>query len=214
MFYSPDAIRAFGETFTSSADLGRSAGKRPLAGLPVARDLMTLGIRPVLGPGLDDAGTYLFRLSDLTADVLARVGTLRNKPPLQAQRVLARSRVDLALQAVAATWGGKTLRRRNTLSFPDRGRVVHAVAGTRVSLVGRFTFHLDPETHAKLASEDDAWVAFVPSEGPGFLLMPLEDIEWPLHVGPAGGKTKWLSMRLHPSVEDRWAKYVVPLGRD
>ncbi len=211
VFYSPDAIRAFGETFTSSADLGRSAGKRPLAGLPIARDLMTLGIRPVSGPGVDDAGTYLFRQSDLTADVLARVGTLRNKPDLQAQRDLARSRVDLALQAVAAKWGGQTSRRRNTLAFADRGRVVHAVAGTRVSLVGRFIFHLDPATYAKLALEDDSWVAFVPSEGPGFLLVPLGDIEWPRHVGPAGGKTKWLGMRLHPSVEDRWAKYLVPL---
>lgn len=214
VFYSPEAIRAFGVTFISSADLGRSEGKRPLAGLPVARDLITLGIRPVSGPSVDAAGTCLFRRSDLTADVLARVGTLRNKPGLQAQRELARSRVDLALQAVATMWGGGTSRRRNTLAFPGRRRVVHAVAGTRVSLVGRFTFHLEPTTYAKLASKDDAWVAFVPSEGPGFLLMPLEDIEWPRHVGPAVCKTKWLSMRLHPSVEERWAKYVVPLRID
>ena len=212
VFYSPDAIRAFGMMFISSADLGRSEGKRPLAGLPVARDLITLGIRPVSGPGVDAAGTYLFRQSALTADVLARVGTLRNKPGLQAQRELARSRVDLALQAVAAKWGGQTSRRRNTLAFADRGRVVHAVAGTRVSLVGRFTFHLDPATYAKLAGQDEAWVAFVPSEGSGFVLVPFGHIDWPKHVGSGDSKTKWLGMRLHPAVEDRWAKYLVPLS--
>ena len=212
VFYSPNAIQAFGVTFMSSAELGRSEGKRPLAGLPVGRDLVTLGVRPVSGPGVDDAGTYLFRRSDLTADVLARVGTLRNKPDLPVQRELARSRVDLALQTVAKMWGGEISRRRNTLAFPARGRVVHAVAGTRVSLVGRFTFHLDPATYAKLASEVDAWLAFVPAEVPGFLLVPLGDINWPRHVGPAASKTKWLGMQLHPSVEDRWAKYVVPLG--
>jgi transposase-like protein len=214
VFYSPDAIRAFVATFTSSADLGRSEGKRPMAGLPIARDLITLGVRPVSGPGVDAAGTYLFRRPDLTADVLARVGAVRKKPDLQTQRELARSRVDLALQAVATMYGGKTSRRRNTLAVPKWGRVVHAVAGTRVSLVGRFTFHLEAETYAKLALEDDAWLALVPSEGPGFLLMSLKDIEWPRHVGPAAGKTKWLSMRLHPSVEERWAKYVVPLRTD
>lgn len=212
VFFSPDAIQAFQAGYVSSADLALSEGRRPLAGLAIARDLMTVGVQPISGPGIDDAGTFLFRRSDLEGGILEHARDVRRKPDLATQREIGRQRVEGALASVTATWGGCPVRRRNTLTFPETGRVVHAVAGTRVSMAGRFTFHVDPVTHARLMEVADGWLAFVPSEGEHFLLVPFRDIVWPSHRDDAAGKVKWLSMRLQPTVEARWAGYCLALG--
>jgi hypothetical protein len=212
VFFSPDAIQAFRTGYVSSADLALSEGKRPLAGLAIARDLMAVGVQPVSGPGIDDAGTFLFRRSDLADGKLERARDVRQKPDLATQREIGRQRVERALASITATWGGHLVRRRNTFTFPETGRVVHAVAGTRVSVAGRFTFHVDPVTYSRFMNVTDGWLAFVPSEGEHFLLVPFGDIVWPRHTDDAAGKVKWISMRLLPAVEERWAKYCLPLG--
>ena len=104
--------------------------------------------------------------------------------------------MDRALGHVAARWGGEAVRRRNTLAFPAAGRLVHAVGGTRVSLIGRFTFHVEPATYARLAASPDGWLALVPTEGERFLLVPFRGIVWPRHQGDDARKVKWFGMRL------------------
>lgn len=89
--------------------------------------------------------------------------------------------------------------------------MAHPIAGTRVTLGGRFNFHLDPATYTSLVAQE-AWLTFVPSEGDRFLLVPLRDTTWPAYVGWAEGKVKWIAMML-PFVEERWSGYVMPLRR-
>lgn len=191
--------------------MAHSEGKRSLAGLAIARSLKAVGIQPVSGPGVHEAGTYLFRRPDLEGGKLECAQEARKKQGLLAQRETGRQRVDGALNCVRATWGGDTVRSRNTLTFQETGRLVHAVAETKVSLVGRFTFHVHPSVHEQLAASADGWIALVPSEGEHFLLVPFRDIVWPRHVGTSAGEVKWLSMRLQLAVEARWAKYSLPL---
>ena len=210
--FLPEAVRAFRDKYVSSADFVRTPGKKPSAGLATGRDLMTIGVQAVSGPGIDGAGTFLFQRSDLSNGELERALASRRKPELQTQRTIGVHRVDTALRRVMEEWGSEAPRKWNTLIFPGTGRVVHAVAGTRVSLVGRFTFHFTSKVYARLAASENAWLVLVPTEGEHFLLAPFREIVSSCHAGVPTGRSKWLNMRLHPVVDEQWKKYCVPLG--
>ena len=212
LLFSPAVVENFRASYVRASELPTLTGCPGRKAAAIADDLIREGVAPVSGPGVDAGGQFLFRREEITPEILKQALQFRVKPPVAEQRTNARNRTDLVLEEVGRRWGSAPVRRRNLLTFAETGRTVLAVSGTRVSLVGRFTFHVTPPTFRKLLEARDAWVALIPSGGDFFLLVPFDRITWPTHQGRAEEKVKWLSIRLEPEVGPAWVEFVVPMG--
>jgi len=179
--FSRADVDAFLAEFVLGGELARmdADGGRPNGAM--TRHLRFMGVAMVSGPGAGDGGKLaVFRRAEVTPEVLARVGQVRQRRAVPTRELRQRGyeRVALAAEAIGKAWGARLRRVNNRFTDEATGRVVQVVSGRRPDLMGVFMFNVQRESLDILRRAPDAWVALVPNEGETFLLLPLAEVRW------------------------------------
>lgn len=166
------AIEEFQRAYVTGGELPKAFGT-------TSKLMLAIGIEPVSEKRLDGVNEMLFRRSDLTEAVLAKMRALRaGLPGTPAERRLA----SLARSAefghsIGRRWGVGLVRDR--IAFNDgRGRWLFVFVGFRPGIAGAFTFKVRPDRLAQMDRLVGATIALVPNVGDAFLLLPHTEVGW------------------------------------
>lgn len=211
MRFSRASVDAFQTEFILGGEIGRLDTKngRPTGAL--TRHLMFQGVPMLSGPGAEDGGKLaVFRRADITPEVLARVGAVREwrDVPVRDLRQLGSKRVALAAGTIGQMWGARLLRAGNRFTDQATGRMVQVVSGARPGLTGIFVFKVPHKSLELLRRTADAWVALVPNQGDTFLLLPLTAVRW-RGMGAAHQITVLFDARGRPTELTQFARPLV-----
>ena len=146
----------------------------------LSRHLLYQGVKPVSGPDIDEAETFLFRRSDCNPKVVKAIRNVQAGPPGTGQdkHRAAFVKSSRVAKAIEARWDCKFKRTNNFFQVILGSRVLQVVTGRRPDMTGVFRFLLQSTSIERLRESRDAWVAFVPAQGDTFLLMPFRLVEW------------------------------------
>jgi hypothetical protein len=181
MRFSDATVAAFKAEFILGGELARMDTEGGCPNGALTRHLKFLGVPMVSGPGVGDGGTRaVFRRADVTPEVLARVGQVRQRRAVPTRELLQRGyeRVALAAETISQVWGARLRRVNNRFTDEATGRVVQVVSGRRLNMTGAFRFMVHRESLDMLRRVTDAWIAFVPNEGDTFVLLPMSEARW------------------------------------
>lgn len=204
----PNEWAAFRADFVAGSDL--TGLFRQEANYWLSRHLLHQGVKPVSGPGVDEAETFLFRRSDCNPAVVRAIRAVQARPVGSAQdkHRAAFAKAERVGAVIAASWGCHLKRTNNFFEDTQTGRVVQIVSGRRPDLTGVFRFMLQSTSVTRLARMEDAWVALVPAQGGKFLLLPFPLLEWRGEASPAQYVTVGFDVHGEPK---QFADYAVAL---